>query len=362
MPRLPCQIEKRLRQPLYTVLVLGGLLWLANCGVSASDTVTDSDDDVADAIDFPDYNQLAAESPVEDVDFTVSSTFGPRLKSSEDNRYDFHRGIDIPGERGDAILAIAAGEIVKVYDEGSTAYPNGGRVVVVQHTVIDDFTFRGTQITQYNSLYLHLDSFSAKALEVLESGEQQSVSVGEALGGMGDSGSTDSVHLHFEIRLQTVCSLEHQLENPDLDCSQYGFDPHIHPLDLFVSALSNDDVYDLQLTMDGTTLNVTATAERPYFNVDGIAIAIFTDATESDLVWEKSLSYNLRTGFDATSTASLDTAELESVVVSPHSLGSSLETYQIDFAVDLSSHTTGHFAKVSLLTTRGVVQEETIEF
>ena len=44
-------------------------------------------------------------------DFPLSSTFGPRQKASEDYRYDFHRGIDIPADCGHPVYAIADGEV-----------------------------------------------------------------------------------------------------------------------------------------------------------------------------------------------------------------------------------------------------------
>lgn len=47
-----------------------------------------------------------------DPDLIQTSPFGPRIKKSE-NRYDWHRGVDIPCTLGDPMYAIADGTVVK---------------------------------------------------------------------------------------------------------------------------------------------------------------------------------------------------------------------------------------------------------
>lgn len=142
----------------------------------------------------------------------VSSPFGPRLKASDDYRYDFHRGLDISGELGDPIYAISSGEVYRVYEEGNTVYPDGGNVVILRHS---DSTG-----DNFYSLYLHLNSIAVIEGDV--------VSQGFILGTMGQSGDTTFTHLHFEIREGTTCSLESQLEGGS--CSYYGYDPHVNPM------------------------------------------------------------------------------------------------------------------------------------
>ena len=70
------------------------------------------------------------------------------------------------------------------------------------------------------AVYLHLQTIGVSP--------GQAVTRGQPIGAMGQTGDTDFVHLHFEIRLQTMCSLPYQREHPDAGCVT-GFDPHVHP-------------------------------------------------------------------------------------------------------------------------------------
>jgi len=124
----------------------------------------------------------------------ISSTFGPRLMFSDDNRLDFHRGVDIPGNLGDDIYAINNGIVDRVFNEGSASFPNGGNVVRIRHNDTNRV---------YYSLYLHLDSILVT--------ENQTITKGQIIGTLGQTGSTTFNHLHFEILEETPCSLESQL-------------------------------------------------------------------------------------------------------------------------------------------------------
>lgn len=309
------------------------------------------------------YEVGAVGFPVEQSSLSfLASTFGPRLKSSDGNRYDFHRGLDIVGDRGASVLAIADGEIIRVYDEGSEAYPNLGRVVIVEHSDVTDFVFQGTTVSKYYSLYGHLDGFSEVSQRVLDENLPQPVAAGDLLGEMGDSGTTDLVHLHFEIRLQTTCSLEYQLANSSLDCATVGFDPHINPVDLFLESLASDDVYGLEITQDSGVLHIEATAARPYFNLDGVTIEVYTNSNSDSTLFEQRYSFNTREGFDATSTETLDQAEIPPLTVLPQSLGVDDNQYEIGFDVDLSEFGDAHFVRVDLHSTEAIVKTETLEF
>jgi lipoprotein NlpD len=86
-----------------------------------------------------------------------------------------HKGIDISGQRGDAIQAVADGTVVYA----GTGIVGMGELVIVKHSEI------------YLSAYAHN--------ERLLVGEGERVRAGQKIATKGSSG-TDSVKLHFEIR------------------------------------------------------------------------------------------------------------------------------------------------------------------
>lgn len=66
---------------------------------------------------------------------------------------------------------------------------------------------------------------------------------GSAVGTVGDTGTNAiGVHLHFEVRVGTRCSLQFMLENPMSSCATHSFDPHFQPHILYPPPA--------QLTMD----------------------------------------------------------------------------------------------------------------
>lgn len=87
----------------------------------------------------------------------------------------FHTGVDIHGAIGTEVLAIADGTvIVSTYDDG------WGDYMIINH---------GNNIL---SLYAHLNC------RYIKRGE--SVTRGQAIGELGNSGFSSGPHLHFEIR------------------------------------------------------------------------------------------------------------------------------------------------------------------
>ncbi|MFV8817670.1 peptidoglycan DD-metalloendopeptidase family protein [Haliea sp. E17] len=86
-----------------------------------------------------------------------------------------HKGIDIGGARGDAVVAVAPGQVVYA----GTGIVGLGELIIVKHN------------EHYLSAYGHN--------EVLLVKEGQNVSSGQSLARKGSSG-TDRVKLHFEIR------------------------------------------------------------------------------------------------------------------------------------------------------------------
>ena len=86
-----------------------------------------------------------------------------------------HKGIDIGGKRGDAIMAAAAGKVVYA----GTGIVGFGELLIIKHN------------EQYLSAYGHNDRLLVE--------EGQVVKAGQTIARKGSSG-TDTVKLHFEIR------------------------------------------------------------------------------------------------------------------------------------------------------------------
>ncbi len=106
----------------------------------------------------------------------ISSPYGQRSSTGS-----FHSGVDIDGfqSMGAAIVAADGGTVIKA--EYSGGY---GNCIIIDH---------GGGMT---TLYAHLNSMSV--------GVGSSVSQGQTIGGVGNSGTTygaDGIHLHFEVRV-----------------------------------------------------------------------------------------------------------------------------------------------------------------
>ena len=110
-----------------------------------------------------------------EVNEGISSDYGGRDLNGS---YDFHLGIDIPGELGDEIWASDGGEVV-----WASYTPSYGNSIRIQH---DD---------GYFTLYAHLDEI------LVEVGDN--VYQGQLIGKMGHTGAAYGTHLHFEIRIDS---------------------------------------------------------------------------------------------------------------------------------------------------------------
>jgi len=85
----------------------------------------------------------------------ISPTFGPRIKVSATDAYDFHRGVGISGEVGNAIVAPFEGIV-----EDITAYPDGGHTVILEHMLPEPVKFTNkdkNETSIFYTLYMHLD-------------------------------------------------------------------------------------------------------------------------------------------------------------------------------------------------------------
>lgn len=104
---------------------------------------------------------------------TITSGFGGREDPTGISG-SFHDGIDFGGAEGTPIMASRSGEIISANYGGMA-----GNHVVIKHD------------NGYYSYYLHMSSLSVAV--------GQNVSAGQPLGGMGTTGNSTGVHLHFSI-------------------------------------------------------------------------------------------------------------------------------------------------------------------
>lgn len=93
-----------------------------------------------------------------------------------------HAGIDIASGVGTAVKASAAGVVISTNTEWDGKMNGYGNVILIAHSIDG---------TVYTTLYAHLNSMSVSTGE--------SVSQGETIGTMGNTGNSTGPHLHFEI-------------------------------------------------------------------------------------------------------------------------------------------------------------------
>lgn len=184
------------------------------------------------------------------TDLPLSSTFGPRQKASENFRYDYHRGLDIPTPINTPVFAVAAGVVQKA---GSDP---GYEDLLVQLRHYRPGSSSCTSVGCYHTNYLHLASW------VVSVG--QSVEKGQLIGYSGPVGG-GFTHLHFEVR-------DALASDP---FSAWQLDA-IHPLRMLAYAdlggtgtqLSVDSVTVGGATAGGTQVQVQATVSVPADQAD----------------------------------------------------------------------------------------------
>ena len=106
---------------------------------------------------------------------TVNSEFGMRQHPQFNTRIK-HTGIDIAAPIGTPVISVAAGEVL--FAGWLRGY---GQVIIIDH---------GGNLT---TVYAHLSRMDVR--------ENQSVSAGQAIGGVGSTGISTGSHLHFEVRI-----------------------------------------------------------------------------------------------------------------------------------------------------------------
>lgn len=122
----------------------------------------------------PPVNNSGWTSPLS-IGLIVTSPFGWRQNPTMPGGQEHHDGIDFAGAAGTPIYAAKAGTVV----EASFHY-SAGNHVIIQHP------------DGHYSYYMHLISQPNVAVG-------QQVAAGDVLGGMGTTGNSTGVHLHFGV-------------------------------------------------------------------------------------------------------------------------------------------------------------------
>ena len=103
---------------------------------------------------------------------TISSTFGFRNRK-------MHTGVDLPAQRGTAIIAVMDGRVISNHYEGGH-----GKTIYLEHR---------------NNFY---SRYSHNSVNLVKKGDF--VKKGQIIGYVGSSGNSTGNHLHFEIRYKDV--------------------------------------------------------------------------------------------------------------------------------------------------------------
>ncbi len=189
----------------------------------------------------------------------ISDPFAPRLQESKNNRYDWHRGIDIPAPCDTPVRA-AAGGTVTVFGVGSTGF--------------SDLTVRINHGNNFHTIYTHLNSVPAnittgtvvtQSTIIGYSGESENGLDG---GCAANNGKFD--HLHFEVR--NGGATQRFAVNP------LGFLNYTNSgAPTFTATAAGEPA---ELNGDDTRMAVDVTASVPDTELDlnEIRVQVFTDA------------------------------------------------------------------------------------
>ena len=236
----------------------------------------------------------------------IISIFGPRSMSS-DNRYDFHRGLDIAAEEGTKVKAVTDGVLFYM-----VTWEGAGNTVILQHEFQNPTYYHGRELKYYYTLYMHLSSTKYTEADI-----GKTISAGKVIGYVGQTGNATTPHLHLELRVGTWYELETQLAYPSSQYSGFSFDPAVNPMLLFNPEEKN---FSLSLTQAPTKkkdgqISCIFPDNQPLFNKVKI---IIKDKATKKIILQHVLNYNYRTGFDATTNDALDTPDMTKPYIYPN--------------------------------------------
>ncbi|MEK4025543.1 peptidoglycan DD-metalloendopeptidase family protein [Sporosarcina sp. FSL W7-1283] len=175
----------------------------------------------------------------------ITSFYGSRTHPITGVKNKFHYGIDYSGLASHDVVSAADG-IVRI----AKSMAGYGNVIMITHTI------RGKI---YETVYAHLQTFNVK--------QGAKVKQGQLIGIMGNTGSSTSRHLHFELFNGHYRSNYSNTLNP----LAYVFDPNTLELQQLLNKTA-----PFNLKEDGfrgeNTINATAVFQkRQKLNVDGYA-------------------------------------------------------------------------------------------
>jgi murein DD-endopeptidase MepM/ murein hydrolase activator NlpD len=176
----PDQIRRLVRQGANSQTASLRPIAVSTSGVMAmGEDVARANNILSQLADINAYQQgvarLPVATPVRMGAVRQTSGFGMR-RHPLTGRSTMHNGLDWAGPRGTAILASADGVVKKASRESGY-----GNLVIIQH----DFGIE--------TYYAHLSSMDVRV--------GQRVSRGQKIGGMGTTGASTGVHLHYEVRI-----------------------------------------------------------------------------------------------------------------------------------------------------------------
>lgn len=264
----------------------------------------------------------------------IEETFGPRIQPST-GLYDWHRGIDIDSAHGSNIVAVLDGEFDRYVN-----FTAGGWTVVLKHPFPTPVIYNGKTLTHFYTFYMHLDDDKTPQFIKNAQLNQQKpkIAQGTLIAHMGNSGKSPgddyAVHLHFELRVGATASLEFQLNNPNT--TQWGFDPHMHPMLLYSPILNTLKIQALPTTNDTDFMRwhlIAPDDDQPILN--RIEISLIDKATKLPSK-QHILDLNRRTGFNASSTAMLDTRDFSLPYLDPEYFLDAQTDYRTQFVIPKS--------------------------
>lgn len=270
----------------------------------------------------------------------IDETFGPRLQPSTD-LYDWHRGIDLDSVGGlhTTIVAPDDGQFYRYNWLSDSA----GWTLVLRHDLPQPVAYNGWVLHYYYTYFLHLDDSAKPAwlvAAIADDNAQPSVkrlvARGTAVATMGNSGQSEGglydQHLHYEVRVGTPSSLEFQIANPG--STQWGFDPHLHPLLLYPApavSIQIETLAPISPLATGRFRLLVNNDDWPGLNrITVVAVDTLHGGQE---LGRHTLDFNRRLGYNAASTELLDLRDETKPYMEPQYFTPSQTDYFTDLAV-----------------------------
>jgi len=232
-----------------------------------------------------------------------SSPYGPRLKASEDFRYDWHRGLDITATVGTPVYAVTDG-IVRLAEMPSST---GGLIAQIDHE-------EGT----YFSTYIHLLSPTVVV-------KGQWVNQGDVI---GHSGTSDSgfPHLHFEIRESGF--YQRHAVNPFL---------YLPYADTVRHTVAFSNVETIPAGGDSMLVTATLVVITPRDELDFNAITLEIKDADGSLLDRRSVDFHARnalTLYPMPPDDPLDNSYMDGVHIAPDPFSTRSDEYRVTFTFD----------------------------